>query len=184
MIEPKVSSRYASSFIETAIQKNTLDVVLADVDLITRVLRENPQLNRVLENPVIKHEVKSSIVKQIFESKVSSETLDFLEFLIKKKRINLVSNILLKFKELTDLKMGYANVNITVASEFTSEQKEALRNKLQALLRKKIRMNFTVDEKIIGGFILKTADTVYNASIKHKLDLLRKYFNEASIIHN
>ncbi len=182
MAEQKVSTRYASSLLESVIQKNLLDAVSNDVELVSAVIKQNPNLNRMLENPVIRPELKSSILEEIFKSRVNSETMDFILFIVKKKREELLQSILDRFKELRDSKLGFVNVNVLAASEFTDVQKNELQSKLQLILNKKVRMNYRVDEKILGGFIVQAGDTVYNASIKHQLDLLRKQFVEASLV--
>ena len=182
MAEQKVSTRYASSLLESVIQKNLLDAVSNDVELVSAVIKQNPNLNRMLENPVIRPELKASILEEIFKSRVNSETMDFILFIVKKKREELLQSILDRFKELRDSKLGFVNVNVLAASEFTDVQKNELQSKLQLILNKKVRMNYRVDEKILGGFIVQAGDTVYNASIKHQLDLLRKQFVEASLV--
>lgn len=184
MAEQKVSARYALSLLDSAIQKNQLDIISNDVDFVFSVIKQNPNLNRMLENPVIKPEIKSSILTEIFSNKINSETMDFLLFVIRKKREEILFSILEKFKELRDLKLGFVNVNVSVASEFTDSQKNELQTRLENSLKKKVRMNYKVDEKILGGFIVQAGDTVYNASIKHQLELLKKHFVEASPINN
>ena len=184
MAEQKVSARYASSLLDSAIEKNQLDVVSNDIDFISSVLKQNPSLDRMLENPIVKPELKSSILEEIFKSKINSETMEFILFVVKKKREEILSSILEKFKELRDIKLGFVNVNVSVASEFSDSQKNELQNKLQNVLKKKVRMSYKVDEKILGGFIVQAGDTVFNASIKHQLDLLKKHFIEASPVTN
>ncbi|HAB52176.1 MAG: ATP synthase F1 subunit delta [Ignavibacteria bacterium RIFOXYB2_FULL_35_12] len=184
MAEQKVSARYASSLLDSVIQKNLLEAVSNDIELVSSVLKQNPNLNRMLENPVVKPDIKSSVLEEIFKSKINSETMEFMLFVIKKKREEILPSILEKFKELRDIKLGFVNVNVSVASEFSDSQKKELQNKLQNKLKKKVRMNYKVDEKILGGFIVQAGDTVYNASIKHQLDLLKKHFVEGSPITN
>jgi F-type H+-transporting ATPase subunit delta len=184
MAEQKVSTRYASSLLESAIQEDQLDTVSNDIEFISSTLKQNPNLNRMLVNPVVRPEIKHSILEEIFKNKINSETMDFILFVVKKKREDILSNILEKFKELRDLKTGFVNVNVAIASEFTDSQKNELQNKLQSILMKKVRMSYHVDEKILGGFIVQAGDTVYNASIKHQLDLLKKRFSEVSPVKN
>jgi len=184
MAEQKVSARYASSLLDSAIQKNLLDTVSNDIDFVSSVLKQNPNLNRMLENPVVKPEVKSSILEEIFKNKINSDSMEFLLFVVKKKREEILSSILEKFRELRDIKLGFVNVNVSVASEFNDSQKSELKSGLESMLKKKVRMSYKIDDKLISGFIVQAGDTVYNASIKHQLDLLKKHFVEASPITN
>jgi F-type H+-transporting ATPase subunit delta len=184
MAEQRVSTRYAESLLDSAIQKNLLDVISNDIDFVSSVLKQNPKLTRMLENPIIKSELKSSVLKEVFEKKINYETMEFLLFIIKKKREEILSSIVEKFKDLRDLKLGFVNIDVTVASEFSDLQKNELQSKLEKMLKRKARMNFRVDEKILGGFVVQAGDTIYNASIKHQLDLLREHFMEASLVKN
>lgn len=178
MAEQRISARYASSLLESSIEKNLLDTVSNDVDFITSVFSVNPNLRNVIQNPVIKSELKSSILEEIFKNKIHHESMNFLLFIIKKRREDLLYNILEKFKELRDQKLGYLNVSVISAFEFSESQKVELKNRLQSIFNKQLRMTYSIDENIIGGFIVKAGDTVFNASIKHQLELLRKHFNK------
>lgn len=184
MAEQRISARYASSFLESSIEKNLLDTVSNDIDFLTSVLSKNINLRNAIQNPVIKSEIKSSILQEIFKDKIHSETLNFLLFVIKKRREELLFDVLEKFKELRDLKLGYLNVSVISASEFSEAQKDELKNKLQKIFNKQLRMNYSIDKNLIGGFIVKAGDTVFNASIKHQLELLKKHFNRANPVTN
>jgi len=51
-----------------------------------------------------------------------------------------------------------------------------LQSRLEKILNKKVRLNFKIDLDLVGGFIAKVGDTLYDASIKHQLELLKKQF--------
>lgn len=176
MINYKVSYRYASSLLKMAMDKNVLEKIAVDIELIKGVLKENMALRRMLENPVIKPHIKISILEQIFKSKIDKETMNFLEFVIQKDREDFLYDITQKFLELYNEKLGIVNVDVKTAFEFDDEQKELLKNKLEKYLNKKTRIEYILDKNIIGGFFAKIGDTVYDASIQHQLQLLKKQF--------
>jgi F-type H+-transporting ATPase subunit delta len=176
MIDYKVSYRYASSLLKMAVDKNILEKTAVDAELIRNVLKENAALRRMLENPVIRPHIKTSILEEIFKSKIDKETMHFLKFVIQKDREDLLYNICQKFIELYNEKLGIVNVDVRTAFEFDEEQKEMLKNKLEKYLNKKTHIGFTLDKKIIGGFFAKIGDTVYDASVQHQLELLKKQF--------
>jgi F-type H+-transporting ATPase subunit delta len=181
MASSKVAIRYASSFLGTAIEKNILDRVSDDFELIYNSLNKNDELKRAIKSPVIKNEKKISILTAIFGNKISEETLSYINFVILKGREDILTEILEKFIYLRDEHLGIANVHVTTAFNVTAEQKIHLQEKFASYLNKKVKLNFTVDEKIIGGFIAKVGDTVYNASITHQLDLLKEQFLHGSV---
>ncbi len=184
MSDYKVSVRYASSLLETALSKNLLEVISADVDFILKVFRSNRQLVSVMESPVIKNQIKTSIIDEIFENKINAESLNFLRFVIKKGREDHFINILEKYLALRDEHLGIVNVNVKTAFTFDDDQTKALEKNFEQKLNKQVRLNYSIDDTIIGGFIAKIGDTVYDASVKHQLELLKKKFLEGEITLN
>ncbi len=176
MADSKVSLRYAKSLLDSSIEKKNLDVVSTDIEFVVQSIESNLELARVLESPVIKPELKISILTEIFKSRVDSGSMQFLRFVVEKGREDLLLNILKKFLELRDEHLGIVNVVVKTAFEFTAEQKDILRKKLEEFLGKKVRFSFKIDESIIGGFVAKFGDTVYDASLTHQLELLKKQF--------
>jgi F-type H+-transporting ATPase subunit delta len=184
MIDHKVSYRYAESLLQIAEEKNILDTIAKSMELIKAVLVENPGLKRMLINPVIKPQVKISILGEIFKSKVDEETLSFLVFVIHKNREDLLYDIINKFLELRDEKLGIVNIDVKTAFVLDDNQKQQIKNKLEKKLSKKARLNFEIDRNVLGGFIAKVGDTVYDASLKHQLDLLKKEFLSGNLSLN
>jgi len=180
----KVSVRYSSSLLDTAIEKNNLDEISKDIELMESVLKENPKLKIMLKSPIVKPQLKFSIFEEIFRTRVNPDTLNFIKFVIDKNRESLLYDIIREFLRLRDEYLNIVNVEISTAYEFTNEQKNLLRNKFEKYLDKKVRLSFKLDKEIIGGFLAKLGDTIYDASIKRQLELLRKQFLKGSLILN
>ncbi len=176
MSDFKVSIRYASSLLDMAKEKNNLEVISRDMEVVYSVLDENAQLKNLLASPVIKPPVKLTILTEIFQSVISPDSLNFIKFIVDKNREDILYSIIKKFLELKDESLGIVNVNVVSAIEFTPEQELELRNKMESFLKKSVRLNFKIDRQIIGGFIARVGDTVFDASLKHQLDLLKQQF--------
>lgn len=184
MADFRILHRYATSLLETALEKNNLEVITADMKLLVQTLEQSKQLQLMLESPVVRPELKLNILKEIFEKKLSKDSLDFIQFIISKKRENLLGSIGKRFLELKDEHLGIANVFVTAASDFSGDQKNVLQSKLEKILNKKVQLNFKTDKNLVGGFIAKVNDTLYDASIKHQLELLKKQFLTGEISLN
>ncbi len=180
----KVAIRYATSFLESAIEKNNLDRAAEDMLVVFNAIESSSLLRRFLENPVIKLEQKKSVLREIFEKYVSPDTLKFIEFVVDKNRENALKDISEKFLELKDEYSGVARVEIKSAFELSREQKKMIEQRFESLLNKKIVASYLIDEKVIGGFVAKVKDTVYDASIAHQLELLRQQLLKGSLLLN
>lgn len=184
MTSSKVAARYALSFLDTSIEKNTLEQVYKDFELVYSSLQASGEFMRFIKSPIIKNEKKQEIISEIFEDKISKESLEFLLFIASKNREDVLPEIITKFFDLRDEYLGIANVQVTTSFNFTPEQKEQLEKKFAKYLNKKVKISFTVDRKLIGGFVAKIGDTVYDASMMHQLELLKKQFLQGSITLN
>ncbi len=174
MADYKVSVRYATSLLDLAVEKNMMDTISSDIELVVSVMEKSRELGRALDNPVIRPEVKAAILDNIFKSRINKETMHFIRFLVKKGRENLLLEISNKFLDLRDEKLGVVNVNIRTAFELTERQMSEIKNKIEKMLNKKARLKIKIEPEVVGGFIAQVNDTVYDASVKHQLEILKR----------
>jgi len=184
MTDSKVAYRYASSLLETALENNTLDKVYNDLKLLIESFDKSGELKRAIESPVIKPELKFSVLQEIFSKKMDKETLKFIQFVIDKNREDTLYVIAEKFTDLRNEHLGIVELDVKTAFKFNDEQKQTLINKFEKLLKKTVNLNLVVDNSLIGGFIAKVGDTVYDASLKHQLELLKKEFAQGNFSLN
>ena len=73
---------------------------------------------------------------------------------------------------------GITSVKVTTATPLSTEALEDLRAKLQASsdTLKGVDIETAVDPNLIGGYVVEFGDKLYDASVAHKLDVLRKEF--------
>lgn len=181
MAETKVSARYAASLIDIAMEKKSLDELSKDMELVHSTIQSSSELRNLLQSPVVRNEMKKSILSEIFKSKVSEDSLNFIKFIVDKNREYLLDSIIEKFLEIRDEKLGLVRVEIKTSFDFTDDQKTKLKQRLEKILNKKAQLNFHTDSTIVGGFVAKVEDTVYDASVKHQLELLKKEFLQGSV---
>jgi len=184
MADFRILHRYATSLLETSLEKNNLEVVTSDIQLLVQTLEQSKELKRMLHSSVVRPEIKLNILKEIFEKKIYKDSMNFIEFVISKNRESLLSSIGKRFLELRDDHLGIANVFVTSVTEFSNDQKNLLQTRLEKILNKRVRLNFKTDLNLIGGFIAKVNDTLYDASIRHQLELLKKQFLTGEISLN
>ncbi|MCL6098891.1 MAG: ATP synthase F1 subunit delta [Bacteroidetes bacterium] len=180
----RVSYRYANSLVQLAEEKNIFEKVSGDGDLIYNTLNDSKELRTVLKSPVIKPAIKKELLEAIFAKKITGETLSFMNFVIEKDREDILFEIFKEFNSLVDKKNGVVKTSVISAVDLNNDMKQNLLNSLEKKTSSKVVANYKIDQKIIGGFIAQVEDTVYDASIKHQLELLRKALLEDSAIYN
>jgi len=181
MSDFNVATRYAKALLETALETDRFDAISADVDYVLKAISDVRELKVAINSPVIKLEKKIQILEAIFKDKISEKTLEFLIFILNKNRAVLLSSILNRYCQLRDNKKGIASIKVKVAYDISEAEKQKLKRKLTELTQKQVDLNFQKDESIIGGFVAKHDDIVYDASIKHSLEQLKKQFINGDI---
>lgn len=180
----KVLNRYAISLLEIALEKNNLDIVYNDIKLLINTFDKSSDLKRVVESPVIKPDVKISILNEIFSKQLNKDTLDFVHFIVNKRREEILYPVAKRFIELRNEYLGIVELKVSTAFILNDAEITDLKNKFETILNKKVTTKFTVDNNLIGGFVARVGDTVYNASVKHQLSLLKKEFTHGGLSLN
>lgn len=169
-----ISTRYAKAFMEFAEEKNSLEQASDDMVMLENTLSKSKELKVVLKSPVINKDKKESIIKEIFAEKVDALTLDFILFVNKKNRENLLFDISKRYNEIRNIKLNRVEAEIVSTLEFSDEQKNVLQKQLKAHSNNEVIPSYKTDESLIGGFTVKINDTVIDASVKQQLKKLRK----------
>lgn len=177
----KTAYRYAKAFIEVVEELNIFDEVCADLQNIKKLLNTSRDFLLFLKSPIIKNEKKRVVLSTIFENKVSTPTLKFLQLLVAKGRETILPEIINQFNRLYDEKLGILDINVQTAIDFSMEDEKAIIDHLQKVTKKKVRLHYQVEPSLIGGFILRFDDTIWDASVKHQLNIIRERWIKGSI---
>jgi F-type H+-transporting ATPase subunit delta len=182
MTNLRIANRYAEALLTNAEESHILKNVSDDLTVIQRIIKESHEFQLFLESPVIKKEKKQAVFKATFGSSVQSLTLQFLSLLIEKDREDVLPSIIEAFFQLQDEMLGIVHVRVTTAAELSQQQTEQLKQRFEAYSKKKVFIDQSVDKQLIGGFIARIGDTVFDGSVKQQLELLRERFAEELIV--
>jgi F-type H+-transporting ATPase subunit delta len=172
----RVAKRYASALMESAREQNILEEVAGDVQILKGVLKNTREFRLFLSSPVISIEKKRRIVTELFTRRLYSMTFTFLHMLIVKGREGVLPEIITQFYALRDEMLGIITVEVKTAVPFSGVQEKALITQLEKYSGKKVRVTFSLDKSIQGGFVARTGDTVFDGSVRRQFERLRERF--------
>jgi F-type H+-transporting ATPase subunit delta len=179
MRQPKVAQRYAKALFDLSVERGELETVKKDLDGIRAL--DNEELRSVWMSPVIQGEKKQKVFSALLDGKVSTTTTAFFNLLFKKGREIAVNEITDAFYGMYRRHHNIQVVEITTATPVSQEVNDFIVNKLKARPRfanSTLQVTNKVDEAIVGGFILHVDDVLYDASIRHDLQVIKKQFIE------
>ena len=177
MLQSRAAKRYAKALIELAAERDTLQEVDSDMRHISASIDENPELRNLLQNPIINGEVKQDAL-QGFYGDLSPLALDTIRVLVENKRIELLQNVADQYIILYEQLKQEDVAEVTTAITLDQALEKKLLQKLKKITGNTVTLNNTIDESILGGFILRIGDIQYNASIASKLENLRREFSK------
>jgi F-type H+-transporting ATPase subunit delta len=182
MTNLRIANRYAEALITTAEELHILKNVSDDLTVIQHIIKESHEFQRFLKSPVIKKEKKQEVFKATFGSSVQQLTFHFLILLIEKGREDALPSVIEAFFRLQDEMLGMVHVDVKTAVELSQQQTEQLKQRFEEYSKKKVQIDKSLDKQLIGGFIARIGDTVFDGSVKQQLELLRKRFAEELIV--
>lgn len=182
MSENKAGSRYAKSLIDLSTEQNALDEIRNDMVLIEQVISQNSELAAVLQNPVITLDRKAAILENIFGTKVNAMTRTYLKLIVSKGRAAILYDTTKAFIRQYNSLKGIITAEVTSAVALSKES----RAEIIAVVKKEtgantVLINEKVEERLIGGFILKVGDRQFDASIMGSLNKLKKELSQGIV---
>lgn len=174
------AQRYTRALLEHAHQQNLIDTVTADLESLEKLLAGSRDFLLFLKSPIIKTEKKKAIMTQLVKGKLSETTYAFLQLLCQKNREALLPEIIRQFSVMRDERLGIVRAIVHTASPFSKDQEENLIQKLRRITGKIVKAEFSVDPAFKGGFMVRIGDTVWDGTVAHQLENLRKRFVEGT----
>lgn len=185
MNNPRLAGRYAKSLLDLATEQNQVDAVYADMKWLQSICKSNPDFVNMLRSPVIKPTAKGKIIDSVTKEKVSALTSAFIQLLVNKARETnlpeIASTYIDQFNELRNIH----KVKITTADPITDEMLNAIMANVKASAKdgQTFEVETTVNNELIGGFLLETSGTLVDASILRDLKDIHKQFMNNDYLH-
>jgi len=177
MRQTKVAQRYAKALFDLALETGKVEEVKNDLDTINGV--KHPELQILLISPVITGEKKTSVFEAVFAKHVQPLTTSFFKLVFMKGRSVAIKEIVSAFMNMYRTHKGIQVVELTTAIPLSEETRKSIKAILQQnvmLLNKTIELNEHVDASLIGGMVVQVDDKLFDASIRHDLQFIKRQF--------
>jgi len=174
----RIARRYAEAVMDLATERNQMDRLSSDFELLQQAIRGSREFLVFLKSPVISTEKKQAVLAELFRSRLSDETINFLNLLTAKSREDVLPETVEEFFRLRDERQGIVTVEVRAPSELTPDQLKKIQRRFEEITQKKIQIAFVTDARVRGGFVAKVGDTIYDGSVRRQLELLRERFVE------
>ena len=175
MYTEAIAKRYASAIYDIAESSDKIGEIREALNILAENYNEDEEFKVFLLDPSIKYDEKVKYLHKSFDF-ISEDAFKIINYLVKKGRVSLAEKIKDSYLKIYYEKNNKILVNATFTKELSDNQREALMKKLEEKYKKKIVLNLSVDEELIGGGIIKIGNKVIDGSIKSQIENIKKIF--------
>lgn len=181
MRDETVARNYAMTLFELAARNDALEEYGDGIETVARLIEEDPKFRLFLETPRIDDEDKKRVVRSAFGQALPKHVVNFVLVTIDKRRQRLLRSIAGQYHELLDAHMGREHVQVTVARPVDDTTRKMITEKLSAVLGKEAIPHIRVQPEILGGLVVRTHDTIYDGSVRRRLEGMRRRLLRAEL---
>lgn len=170
-----VANRYARALADVSGQANNYRQVLDELANFLEAYRGSAGLREVFETPALPLEKKLKVLEGVLARLgVSATTSNFLRVLVSHYRMTMLDEIRQVFQRIANGRMGIVQVKISSASALSEAEQEALRERFREITQRQVELEFHLDDQLLGGLVAQVSSTVYDGSVRGRLDRLRE----------
>lgn len=181
MRDETVSKNYAETLFELARKHDAIEGYGRALGTVADLLDSDPRFRTFLETPRIEDDERKLVVRKAFGGALPKNVVNFVLVTIDKRRQRLLRSIAREYSLLVDEHLGREHVEVTLARQADEAMKQLVANRLTGVLGKQAIPHFRVRPEIIGGLIVRTTDTIYDGSVRRRLEGMRRRLLQAEL---
>jgi F-type H+-transporting ATPase subunit delta len=176
-----VARSYAETLFELAERHEGVEVFGEGIETVARLLDEYPDVRLFLETPRVDATAKKAVIRRAFGDALPKHLVHFLLVTIEKRRQRLLRQIAREYHALVDEHLNRAHVEVTVARPLAEATEGLVAERLSRVLGKTAIPHVRVSPDILGGVVVRTGDTIYDGSLRRRMERMRRQLLEADL---
>jgi F-type H+-transporting ATPase subunit delta len=176
-----VARNYAATLFELAEKDEGLERYQEGIETVARLLDENAELRLFLETPRIALADKKRVLKKALGGALPKPLVSFLMVVLDKRRQRLLREIAREYHDLVDEHFNRVHAEVTVARPLDEQALRVVTERLTGLLGRTAIPHVRVKPEILGGIVVRAGDTIYDGSLKSRLEGMRRQLLGASL---
>ena len=169
----EIAEVYSRSLFEVARDKGELDRVHDELGEFADALNESRELQVFFFSPYFSSQEKKEAIGKLLEG-ASENFARFLELLAERHRMPVIFRIRKTFDDLWREENKLLPVTLTSAVELDSDVVEGIGKKIEEQTGQSVELTSKVDDEVLGGIVLQVGNMVLDASVRARLEKLRK----------
>jgi F-type H+-transporting ATPase subunit delta len=169
----EIARVYAEALFEVAKEKGKLDEIREQLGQFADALEQSHEMQVYFFSPYFSSAEKKEGIGRVL-SGADEELVNFLELLAEKHRMPVMFRIRRHFDELWKRENKKIDVTVTSATDLDPEVVKQIGKEIEEQTGQSVELSSRVDDSILGGLVLQVGNMVLDASIRNRLEKLRK----------
>jgi F-type H+-transporting ATPase subunit delta len=168
------SLQYANALADIALEQGAAEPAATQLAQFGAAYEESAELRNFLASPAVGREAKQGVIEKILARMGASKIIrNFLFVIVDHRRTAIVPEIVARFQEVIRQRQGIAEAEVRSAVELNAAQKAEVARTLARLTGKRVETKYALDPGLLGGAVVRIGDTVYDGSLRHRLEEMR-----------
>ncbi|CTQ31472.1 F-type ATPase subunit delta [Jannaschia rubra] len=174
-----IARRYAQAVFDLCRDGGDLSSLASDVSALDAAIRESSDLRDVLTSPLIPREDQGRAIGALADKMGLDAVLaNTLRLMASKRRLFVVPQMVAALRSMLADERGELTAEVRTPKALTKTQSDKLSNALRASTGKDVNLDVTVDDRLIGGLVVKIGSRMIDTSIRAKLNALQNTMKE------
>jgi F-type H+-transporting ATPase subunit delta len=169
----EIAQVYARSLFEVATENDTLDVVRDQLGQFAEALSDSHELQMFFFSPYFSTDEKQDGLRRAV-TEADETFLNFLSLLLENHRMPVIFRVRRVYDRLWREANQLLAVSITSAVQLDPSVAERVGDEIGSQTGRTVELTSTVDPEILGGIVVRVGNSIIDASIRTRLDNLRK----------
>ena len=169
----EIAQVYARSLFEVAKENDELDEIQEQLGQFADALDESRELQLFFFSPYFSSQEKRDAIDKVVDGGNEHFT-NFLELIAERHRMPAVFRMRREFDSLWRKENKLLEVRITSAVELDDDLIKSIGSRIEEQTGQRIDLDANVDSDVIGGLVLRVGNMVMDASVRGRLERLRK----------
>jgi F-type H+-transporting ATPase subunit delta len=175
----EIAEVYARALFEAGKENDVLDRVHDELDEFVDALDESHELQMFFFSPYFNSDEKKDAVHKVLDG-ADERFVNFLELLAERHRMPVLFRIRRDFDELWAEEKKLLPVSVTSAIELDEKLVEEIGKRIEEQTGQEVELTSKVDPYVLGGLVVRVGNMVLDASVRNRLEQLRKQVARAA----
>lgn len=181
-MKSSVAKRFAKAIIEIGVEEKAYEAYGKELRSVLAVFKGNPDLVKILLNPMYKLEERKGLIDKVSASVgLSPNVARLMGILVETRNISFLEEVVEAYSRLEDGLAGRLRATVEAPLELEGALVNEIKAKLGSLTGKEVILTYRHNPSLLGGLVLRIDNTILDGSLKTQLELMREKIIEGVV---